>query len=361
MLKRLLLVLLALALVVAPPLLAQPAQPLTNVAVRLDGEAGGVGDIKSVAITTTSPLTGTATCLSGACSFTLGLGVVPATLGGTGQSAFTIGDVLYASSTTAISKLGIGSAAQCLVVTGGIPAWGACGSISQLSYSSNVLSLSNGASHQAMRIYYANDGAGNAEWLNVTSNDGIYSAYNIAAAASGAGVTHTLIIGSTGPAVSVDPSDDGYLLYSGSNWFFWRSGIFGPTTGASNAADLGIASTNLWRTGYFGTSVVSPLFVGIVQTSGTTPAVANTTANSCGTTAATIAGNDAAGVVTVGATAGTICRITFVTAATTRRVCSVSNESTANLARTTYVDTTHSDLKGTFVAGDVLAYQCSTY
>lgn len=134
-----------------------------------------------------------------------------------------------------------------------------CSGIAQLSYSSNVLSLINGTSHQAIRVYYTDDGAGNAEWLSLTSNDGIYSAYNVAAGASGTGVAHPLIIGSTGPAVSVDPSDDGYLMYSGSKWFLWRSGVVAPTAGASNAADLGIAGTNLWRSGFFGTSVAAPL------------------------------------------------------------------------------------------------------
>lgn len=50
-------------------------------------------------------------------------GVWPATVGGTGQSSFTVGDILYASSTTALSKLPIGSSAQRLIVSSGLPAW----------------------------------------------------------------------------------------------------------------------------------------------------------------------------------------------------------------------------------------------
>lgn len=91
---------------------------------------------------------------------------------------------------------------------------------------------------------------------------------------------------------------------------------------------------------------------------GTAPTVANVGANSCGTTAASIAGNSNNGIVTVGTVGGTQCRITFPTAATTRRECHVNNETTSNLARAAYIDTTHSDLSGTFVAGDVLAYIC---
>ena len=87
-------------------------------------------------------------------------------------------------------------------------------------------------------------------------------------------------------------------------------------------------------------------------------AVANVGANSCGTTAATIAGTNNAGEVTVGATSGTQCRIQFSVAAPTRWDCVASDESTAQLVRGKNVDTTHADLLGTFTAGDVLAYVC---
>lgn len=51
-------------------------------------------------------------------------GTAVAAGGGTGQSSYTTGDTLYASGTTALSKLGIGSTGQVLKVSGGIPAWG---------------------------------------------------------------------------------------------------------------------------------------------------------------------------------------------------------------------------------------------
>lgn len=43
--------------------------------------------------------------------------------GGTGQTGYTAGDVLYASSTTALSKLAIGAATTMLYVSSGAPAW----------------------------------------------------------------------------------------------------------------------------------------------------------------------------------------------------------------------------------------------
>jgi hypothetical protein len=48
---------------------------------------------------------------------------LPAASGGTGQSSYTAGDLLYATGTTALSKLGIGTNGQALVVSGGTLAW----------------------------------------------------------------------------------------------------------------------------------------------------------------------------------------------------------------------------------------------
>jgi hypothetical protein len=83
---------------------------------------GTVTSIDGSGGTTGLTLTGGAITASG--TLTLGGTLIPAN-GGTGQTAYTVGDILYASSTTALSKLGIGSAGQVLKVTGGIPAWAA--------------------------------------------------------------------------------------------------------------------------------------------------------------------------------------------------------------------------------------------
>jgi hypothetical protein len=48
---------------------------------------------------------------------------IAATHGGTGQTTFVAGDILYASSTTALSRLPIGSTGQILTVTAGLPSW----------------------------------------------------------------------------------------------------------------------------------------------------------------------------------------------------------------------------------------------
>ncbi len=103
-----------LALIVFPLFgqMTPQAQPLTSAACKLDGTVGcGSGDVASVAVATTSPLTGGATCTSGACSFTLGLGVVGAALGGNGADfSGCSGALLFAAGTaTCTATLGSGS------------------------------------------------------------------------------------------------------------------------------------------------------------------------------------------------------------------------------------------------------------
>lgn len=50
-------------------------------------------------------------------------GAVSATQGGTGQTTYTTGDILYSSSTNSLAKLPIGTTGQVLTVSSGVPAW----------------------------------------------------------------------------------------------------------------------------------------------------------------------------------------------------------------------------------------------
>lgn len=50
-------------------------------------------------------------------------GTLPATNGGTAQATYTTGDIIYASATNTLSKLGIGSSNKVLTVNSGIPSW----------------------------------------------------------------------------------------------------------------------------------------------------------------------------------------------------------------------------------------------
>lgn len=91
--------------------------------------------------------------------------------------------------------------------------------------------------------------------------------------------------------------------------------------------------------------------------SGATPVVTDTSANSCGSGTQTIVGNDNASKVTVIGSVGTSCTVTFATAFANAPSCNVTNETTANLSRAT---STASDVivAGTFLENDVLAISC---
>ena len=61
---------------------------------------------------------------------------IAATSGGTAQSTYTTGDIIYASASNTLSKLSIGTTGQALTVSGGVPAWAAAGGSTSLTTTS---------------------------------------------------------------------------------------------------------------------------------------------------------------------------------------------------------------------------------
>ena len=145
-----------------------------------------------------------------------------------------------------------------------------------------------------------------------------------------------------------------------------RAAIFGQAASGTAASQKSLilndgSGAETFSVTAAGTTVASGTLTGKhLLGGGSAPAVSNTSANSCGTTAASLVGTDTAGKVTVGATAGTSCTITFVASWANAPACVVTNETSANLARATSTTTTVI-VAGTFVAGDVLAYSCVGY
>ena len=60
---------------------------------------------------------------SGTLALTFSGTAIPAANGGTAQTTYSTGDLLYASGANTLSKLAIGTSAQVLTVTAGVPAW----------------------------------------------------------------------------------------------------------------------------------------------------------------------------------------------------------------------------------------------
>lgn len=83
----------------------------------------GSGTVTSIDVSGgTTGLTTSGGPVTGAGTITLA-GTLAAVNGGTGQSSYAVGNLLYASTTTALSKLAIGTTGQVLTVTAGIPSW----------------------------------------------------------------------------------------------------------------------------------------------------------------------------------------------------------------------------------------------
>lgn len=85
---------------------------------QLDGKVASGGALGT-------PSSGTLTNCTGLPLTTGVTGTLADDNGGTGQSTYTTGDILYASATNTLSKLTVGSSGQVLKVSGGVPAWAA--------------------------------------------------------------------------------------------------------------------------------------------------------------------------------------------------------------------------------------------
>jgi len=75
-------------------------------------------------------------------------GTVAATNGGTGYSSYTAGQMLYADTTTSLAPVGIGSQYQSLLSTGSAPTWGAV-PLNQSAAVSGALGATNGGTGQS--------------------------------------------------------------------------------------------------------------------------------------------------------------------------------------------------------------------
>ena len=125
----------------------------------------GAGTVTSVDVSGgTTGLTTSGGPITGSGTITLA-GTLAAVNGGTGQSSYVVGDVLYASTTTALSKLAIGTTGQVLTVASGIPSWAtsAAGDVAgPASATDNAITrfdLTTGKLIQNSLVTVADDGA----------------------------------------------------------------------------------------------------------------------------------------------------------------------------------------------------------
>jgi len=113
----------------------------------------------------------------------IGWKTVPATAGGTGQTVYAVGDILYASTTTALSKLSDVATGNALI-SGGVGVAPSYGKIGLTTHISGVLPVANGGT--------------NASTASITSFNNI-TGYS---AAGATGTTTTNLVFSTSPSIT---------------------------------------------------------------------------------------------------------------------------------------------------------------
>ena len=126
----------------------------------------GLGSVENTALSTwagTSSITTLGTIATGTWSAT----AIAANKGGTGQTGYTSGDLLYASGTTALTKLGVGSSGQVLTSNGSAPTWAA--STGGTYFTSSTTQPSSPATgsrwwNTSLGILYTYDGT---QWLEM--------------------------------------------------------------------------------------------------------------------------------------------------------------------------------------------------
>ena len=219
-----------------------------DVTLLVNSPAAGSWDTHNQAPSNASWSTNT---LSWAGSYTSGTwngNAIGAIYGGTAQTSYTTGDILYASATNTLSKLGIGSTGQVLTVASGVPSWAAA---------SGGSSVPTGGGTDA--VFYNNNNVVTTNYTipsSTVTGTGSISATTLTLTAGGPFIVGMLITGTgvtAGTYISVVSSSTVYTVTqtqtvasttltgtSNSN-----SGTFGPVTVASGAT-VTVPSGSTW-------------------------------------------------------------------------------------------------------------------
>jgi len=195
-------------------------------------------------------------------------GTLPATNGGTGQASYTIGDLLYASSTTALSRLSDVATGSVLVSggTGTAPAWSSTPTVSTLNYTTSV-----GSTSMTVPLVIGGTTASSSLTLQSTS---------------GTGTTDSILfkVGSNGATTAMTISTAGLVTannFGSSSSAITGGSINGTTVGATTASTGAFttlsASSTVSGAG-FSTYLASPPAIGgTVAAAGTFTTLSGTT------------------------------------------------------------------------------------
>ena len=148
------------------------------------GGGGTLGTAAYTASTAYAPAAGSSsiTTLGTIATGTWNATAIGPTYGGTNQTTYTTGDILYASAANTLSKLGIGSTGNVLTVSGGAPAWSApTGGVTTFSAGTTGFTPStatSGAIVLAGTLAIANGGTASTTAAGALTALGAYAATN---------------------------------------------------------------------------------------------------------------------------------------------------------------------------------------
>ena len=168
---------------------------------------------------------------------------IAATVGGTGQTSYLAGDMLYASSTSALTTIRIGAAGDVLRVSGGTPQWGPltiAGTITTGVWNATVIGATYGGT--AQNTYTTGDTL-YASAANTLSKLSIGSTGQVMVVAGGVPTWGTITSVGTIATGTWQGTAIG-ALYGGTGQTSWTTGDLLYASGTNTLAKRGIGSTN---------------------------------------------------------------------------------------------------------------------
>lgn len=178
------------------------------------------------------------------------------TQGGTGLSTYASGDIIYAGGTNPIrfTKLGIGSNGNCLIVSGGFPAWLTCG-----SSSGGTGTVSTSSPETATQIPF---------WTSTNGTPALLSGGNSGFTFNNALSRLTVTNASTTNLSAGSFNATGLVTCNSANSaLLWAGGVFGCNTISSTGGNSKFATTTNGTGIYPNGGVGTGLIVGGTSTS----------------------------------------------------------------------------------------------